>query len=79
MPALNAVAGPRSLRTIIATASSARVLDLHALAAEGADGPDYAEHPMFLHPVLNRSIIIKHNPRAGDSTASRPGVSAPPR
>lgn len=73
MPALNAVAGPRSLRTIIATASSARVLDLHALAAEGADDPDYAEHPMFLHPVLNRSIIIKHNPRAGNSDRLPPG------
>jgi hypothetical protein len=61
MQALKAVAGFRSLKTVIATASSARVLNLHALDLESPDDPDYAERPMFTHPVLNRAIIIKHN------------------
>lgn len=73
MQALNAVAGLRSLRTIIAAAASARVLDLHALAAEELEDPDYVEQPMFLHPLLNRAIIIKHNLRSGETDRLPPG------
>jgi hypothetical protein len=73
MQGLKAIAGLRSLSSIIATASSARVLDLHSLAVQDVDDPDYAEHPMFIHPVLNRAIILKHNPRPGEADRLPPG------
>jgi hypothetical protein len=73
MQALKAVAGLRSLNSIIATASSARVLDLHSLCMEKREEPDYAERPMFTHPVLNRSIILKHNLHAGERDRLAPG------
>jgi hypothetical protein len=58
---LKSVVGVRSLRTITEEASSSRVLDLASLAAAPPEDEDYAERPMFLHPVLNRTIIVKHN------------------
>lgn len=58
---LKSVVGVRSLRTITEEASSARVLDLATLAAAPPEGEGYAERPMFIHPVLNRTIIVKHN------------------
>ena len=69
------VAGVRNLRGISAMASSARVLDLHALAAMNLEDPDpgYLEHPMFLHPVLNRSIIVKHHVGQSDEGQIAPG------
>jgi hypothetical protein len=70
MRELKEAAGLPSLRSVVATASSARVLDLHALAAENLDDPDYAERPMFIHPVLNRSIIVKHNVSETDRLTS---------
>jgi hypothetical protein len=62
---LKSVAGVHSLKNLAATASSARVLDLHALATEDPDDPDYLRRPLFSHPLLNRSIIVKHNARPG--------------
>lgn len=72
MQVLKSVAGVRSLKNIAAMASSARVLDLHALAAENLEDPDYLEKPLFAHPVLNRSIIVKHNARPGDEERLAP-------
>ena len=66
MQVLKSVAGVRSLKNLVATASSARVLDLHALATEDPDDPDYRLRPLFAHPVLNRAIITKHNARSGE-------------
>ncbi|HXQ17961.1 MAG TPA: hypothetical protein VN814_25365 [Caulobacteraceae bacterium] len=66
MRALTSVAGVQSLRSITARSSSARVLDLHSLARDADDDPDHSARPMFLHPVLNRTIIVKHHPRAGE-------------
>jgi hypothetical protein len=66
MSALKAVAGIESLRSIIARSSSARVLDLHSLALEAASDLDYQARPLFQHPVLNRTIIVKHHPRPGE-------------
>jgi hypothetical protein len=66
MRALKQISGVQSLRSITARSSSARVLDLHSLALEMAEDPDHAARPMFLHPVLNRTIIVKHHPRAGE-------------
>ncbi len=70
---LRSVTGVRSLSALAAEASSARVMDLASLAAEKPDDPDYAKRPMFLHPVLNRSILVKHNGGGaeGDPTAPR--------
>ena len=66
MRALTSIAGVQSLRSITARSSSARVLDLHSLALDAAEDPDHRARPMFLHPVLNRTIIVKHHPRAGE-------------
>jgi hypothetical protein len=66
MRALTTVSGVQSLRSITARSSSARVLDLHSLALDAGEDPDHRARPMFLHPVLNRTIIVKHHPRAGE-------------
>ena len=65
-------AGVRSLKTVVATSSSARILNLHGLAAEQPDDPDYVAKPMFVHPVLNRSIIAKHNVSPGEEERIAP-------
>ncbi|MDP3747511.1 MAG: hypothetical protein Q8Q88_10740, partial [Phenylobacterium sp.] len=66
MQAPKAGGGVRSLKGIVATAGAGRVLNLHALAAEVLDDPDYGERPLFIHPVLNRSIIMKYNVPSGE-------------
>ena len=66
MRALTSVAGVQSLRSITARSSSARVLDLHSLALDAGEDPDHRARPMFVHPVLNRTIIVKHHPRHGE-------------
>ncbi len=72
MQLLRAVAGVNSLKGIAATASSARLLDLHGLAVEKLEDPDYLARPLFVHPVLNRSIIVKHNVRSGEDDRLAP-------
>ena len=42
------------------------MLDLHSLALELRDDAAHRERPMFTHPVLNRTIIVKHHPRPGE-------------
>ncbi len=66
MRALSTIAGVQSLNSIIQRSSSARVLDLHSLARDCGDDPDHRERPMFTHPVLNRTLIVKHHPRPGE-------------
>jgi hypothetical protein len=66
MCALKTVSGIQSLSSIAARSSSARILDLHSLALDRADDTDYRERPLFSHPVLNRTIIVKHHPLPGD-------------
>ena len=66
MPALPTVSGVQSLRSITARSSSARVLDLHSLAFEQADNEAHRLRPMFEHPVLNRTIVVKHHSRPGE-------------
>lgn len=66
MRGLRTVAGVQTLRSITARSSSARVLDLHTLALDCAEDPDHRNRPMFTHPLLNRTIIVKHHPRAGE-------------
>jgi hypothetical protein len=73
MQVIKATVGVASLKSIVATSSSARILNLHGLALEPqpADS-EYAVKPMFLHPVLNRSIIVKHNVRPGEEERMAP-------
>ena len=66
MQALPTVTGVQSLRSITARSSSARVLDLHSLALDQVENEDHRHRPMFIHPVLNRTIIVKHHPRPGE-------------
>jgi hypothetical protein len=66
MRALPTVSGVQSLRSITARSASARVLDLHSLALDAAEDPEHAARPMFTHPVLNRTLIVKHHPRPGE-------------
>ena len=73
MQAQKTVVGVRNLKGIASTASSARVLDLHALATENLEDPGYAERPMFVHPVLNRSIMVKHNVTPDEEETLGPG------
>ena len=72
MQVFSEAAGVRSLKAILATASSARILNLHALAAEQPADPGYVSNPMFVHPVLNRAIIVKHNVAPGDEAKIAP-------
>ncbi len=69
---LRSVTGVRSLNALVAEASSARVLDLASLAAEKPTDKDYVARPMFLHPVLNRAILVKHNGGSPDSDPFAP-------
>jgi hypothetical protein len=66
MQALPTLTGVQSLRSITARSSSARVLDLHSLALEQVQNEAHRLRPMFVHPVLNRTIIVKHHPRPGE-------------
>jgi len=66
MRALTNLNGVQSLRNITARSSSARVLDLHSLARECAPDPDHRARPMFAHPMLNRTLVVKHHPRPGE-------------
>ncbi len=72
MRALKTVVGVPNLNAIAATASSARVLNLHAVEREHGHDPVHRARPMFLHPILNRSIIVKHNLRADEKDRLAP-------
>jgi hypothetical protein len=65
-------AGVRNLKAMVATSSSARILNLHGLAVEPPDDPAYVAKPMFVHPVLNRAIIAKHNVAPGEEERIAP-------
>jgi hypothetical protein len=48
------------------------LLDRPGLAAERPTDEDYVAKPMFLHPVLNRAILVKHNGSLVDSDPFAP-------
>jgi hypothetical protein len=72
MQIVRSAAGVRGLKSVAATASSTRVLDLHSLGSTPPADPDYKTRPLFVHPLLNRTLIVKHNLRDGEDE----GVSA---
>lgn len=55
----------RSLNAI-KTASSNRVLDLNAIGLRNAQNPAHRVNPLFLSPVTNHAIILKHKLRANE-------------
>ena len=57
----------RSLRSIERTASTSRVLNLLAIAAQNSARPDWAERPLFRNRVLNASVILKHRLRPDET------------
>ncbi len=56
----------RSLRALERTASTSRVLNLLAIAADSHKRPEYSQHPLFRNRVLNNSLIVKHRLRTDD-------------
>ena len=65
----------RNLAHLENTASTSRVLNLRAVQKTKGMLPEYTAAPMFQHPALNASIIVKHRLRHGEtdqfSTARR--------
>jgi hypothetical protein len=59
----------RSVRFLdaIGGASTSRVLNLHRIARDNVDNPDYLEKPLFVSQVTNRSFIVKHRTRADET------------
>ncbi|MFT4253469.1 MAG: hypothetical protein QM608_13380 [Caulobacter sp.] len=56
----------RSLRALERTASTSRVLNLLAIAADSHQRPEYSQHPLFRNRTLNNSLIVKHRLRSDD-------------
>ena len=64
--------GNRSVRSLLhlqENASTARALNLIAIWAKHGLSPDYHQRPLFLSPLLNRSIIVKHRLRQNELDA----------
>lgn len=62
MPRFDTVAGVRVLSAITETNGSGRILNLHAVHHLREEELSLRARPMFLHPLLNRTIIAKHFP-----------------
>lgn len=56
----------RSLRALERTASTSRVLNLLAIAADSQHRPEYAQHPLFKNKILNTALVVKHRLRSDD-------------
>ena len=56
----------RSLEHLENTASTARVLNLRAIALRYRDDKDYLARPLFHNPSLNKAIIVKHRLRQNE-------------
>lgn len=56
----------RKLSSLQETAASSRVLNLVATWKQSGPQPQYSHRPLLKNPVLNRSIIVKHQLRANE-------------
>ena len=56
----------RSLQNLQDKASTSRTLNLVAVWRKNADEDEYRSNPLFIHPVLNRCIIVKHRLRQNE-------------
>lgn len=59
----------RSVRFLTAlwSASTSRVLNLCSIGAANVSNPEHTERPLFLSPVINNSILLKHRIRADEN------------
>jgi len=53
---------PRAKSIVIPPRKAGRLVP----ASRDIDDEEHRHRPMFLHPVLNRTIIVKHHPRPGE-------------
>lgn len=53
----------RSLANLPATASTSRVLNLAQIQVEHGHSREWGRNPLFLSPILNRSLLLKHRLR----------------
>jgi hypothetical protein len=58
--------GVRNLSLLEKSASTARVLNLRAVAISRQNDPDFLRRPFFQLPILNRSLIVKHRLRRNE-------------
>jgi hypothetical protein len=58
--------GVADLGHALASAESARVLNLSQIHLRWSQFEEHAERPLFENRVLNRAIIMKHTPRPGE-------------
>ncbi len=69
--------GFRNLALLDMTASTARVLNLRHTSIHHTADPDLVARPFFVHPALNRSIVVKHHLRRNELDAfDHPRTSA---
>ena len=61
--------GFRNLALLDMTASTARVLNLRHTSIHHVNDPALAQKPFFVHPSLNRAIVVKHHLRANELDA----------
>ena len=59
--------GVRSLEALSRSASTSRVLNLHHVAENNKDTPEYFKRPFFSDQALNRAIIVKHRLRPDEA------------
>jgi hypothetical protein len=56
----------RNLAYLQQSASTSRVLNLHAIGRKHGADPQHTLKPLFKHPLLNRGIYIKHRVRPNE-------------
>jgi len=63
------VANDRSVRflTALGGASTSRVLNLCSIGAANVNNIEHAKMPLFLSPIINKSILLKHRTRADET------------
>lgn len=64
----------RSVRSLtsLTNAASSRVLNLTAIGLTQAENPEYRKSPLFVSPIINGAIIIKHRLRADEADMFNP-------
>ncbi len=63
------MANDRSIRFLSALggASTSRVFNLHRIALDHGDNPEFQKKPLFVSPIINRSFIMKHRTRLDEN------------